>query len=215
MEEGMSAAGEALAVALAFEGEVDEGWMAEDRETIAGVAAERQGEWRAGRLALRRAAASVLGGSASGLRLAPYRPGTAAGLEIEDSSGARSRAPLHVSVSHRDGRAVAVADPVRAVGVDLERDDAVPAGLERYFVAETERTAAATDLTRLWCLKEAAWKALGCGAELPFRELALEFDEAGEVRGVLVGTRRFPARARLSSPWPGYLLAIVWTEEES
>jgi hypothetical protein len=35
----------------------------------------------------------------------------------------------------------------------------------------------------------------------------------GDVIGARVQGRFVPVRARIESPWPGYLMAVVWTSE--
>ena len=93
------------------------------------------------------------------------------------------------------------------LGVDVERAGSVGEARLRYFLAPGERDGG-LDPASLWTLKEAAWKALGCDERLPFRELALELDGAGGLRAVALRGQIFPARATLTTPWPGYVLAV-------
>jgi 4'-phosphopantetheinyl transferase EntD len=78
------------------------------------------------------------------------------------------------SIAHDAALAVAVAAPLDAVttiGVDVERHDALDAADARLVLTEDERLFVARDAgraTRIWCAKEAAYKAwcTALGAEL-------------------------------------------------
>ena len=157
---------------------------------------------RAVRLALR----AAFGETARGWT-ARRRPGAARALVAAGDTPA----PGAVSLSHRDGRAAALAAPAGwRVGVDLERRDAVDAAHARYFLDRAERDAAARlGLASLWALKEAAWKALSLDAATPFAALRLRFDGARAV-GVAVRGGAQAVTARLVAPWPGWVLAMVW-----
>jgi len=144
---------------------------------------ERRGDFRAGRLAARRAAA-------------------------------RLSAPVHVSVTHRDGLAAAVAAPAGVrPGVDLERVGAVAGAHARYFLTPRERRAGRFDPTILWSLKEAAWKALRLKPGTPLTALELEFDPHGRLGALRLAGTPHRARATLVPSWPGYVLAIVAVED--
>lgn len=182
----------------------------------------RRADFRAGRLAARRAAAAAAGVP---VRSVEIEPGAAGGGCDEDAGPAAFRggavarvtgveiAPT-LSISHRDGRAVAVADrAARRVGVDMERAGTVPPGTERYFLSETEREALSfIDATTLWSMKEAAWKALGCTDATPFTSLELRFDVNQRLETVLLGGRSHPAGAEVSTLPGGYVMAVVWLE---
>jgi 4'-phosphopantetheinyl transferase EntD len=121
--------------------------------------------------------------------------------------------PLAISVAHCDGVAVsAVADPGTRIGVDIDRASAIPPEQRRYFVAPSEESTTSADTTLLWVLKEAAWKALGLSASLPFTSLQLVFDSALEtVEALRVDGARVPARThviRLMQPHE-LLVAVV------
>jgi phosphopantetheinyl transferase (holo-ACP synthase) len=179
-------------------------------------------DWLASRLAARRAASALL--ARSGRR--PRR------IEIV-SSGAEGRAgqgvvaehvatltptrvlrvtlSLSISLSHTDGHAIAAAaaHPAR-IGVDLEREGEISPAHAHYFLSARERrTQGARTLTELWALKEAAWKALGCGDSTPFGDLELINDDGGAMRAVRLGTMVFPAIAELRHPWPGWVAAVL------
>ncbi|MDQ3950600.1 MAG: 4'-phosphopantetheinyl transferase superfamily protein, partial [Gemmatimonadota bacterium] len=102
------------------------------------------------------------------------------------------------------------------VGVDLEKLDAVPPEHMRYFLTTRERRQ--TNLypsAVLWAMKEAAWKALALGDDVPLAALELDLDARGTLRGVWLRGEWRSATATLMSPWPGYLMAAVWVSEGS
>ncbi|MEU9159986.1 beta-ketoacyl synthase N-terminal-like domain-containing protein [Streptomyces sp. NPDC048424] len=79
-----------------------------------------------------------------------------------------------LSIAHKDRIAVALADPARAVGIDVEPVTADPDALIRIALGPDELrlaeglaarggTALPAALTALWCAKEAAAKAAGSG----------------------------------------------------
>ncbi|HEV8265915.1 MAG TPA: 4'-phosphopantetheinyl transferase superfamily protein [Gemmatimonadales bacterium] len=174
--------------------------------------AERRAEWRAGRLAAKRAVARMLGLSDLRAIEVRSRPGTRPLVRLPRLSAV---VPLTLSIAHAAGRAAAVVVQARGVGtdrvgVDLERAGTVRSAHARYFLGEAEQSLARrVDLTALWVLKEAAWKALGLRAETPFTALELHLGRDGQLAGLSLLGRRRPARAWLARPWPGFLLAVV------
>ena len=124
-------------------------------------------------------------------------------------------APAAGSLSHRDGRGAAVvAPPDVRVGIDLERTRAIPLEHERLFATAAERRAwRGRDMSGLWALKEAAWKAFRCQDGLPFTALELEIGRGGAVSAVRIDGRARTARSIVRRPWPGWVLALVWAEE--
>ncbi|MBI4409766.1 MAG: 4'-phosphopantetheinyl transferase superfamily protein [Gemmatimonadetes bacterium] len=183
----------------------------------------RRRDFRTGRLAAKRAVAALTGDS----RLERISLPTARGVAPRVVLDRRSPIPLTLSISHRDGRAAAAAGRTGFVGIDLERVGAVRDGSTKYFATPTEREwlrrgsddkiprlrGAARRFARddvLWCLKEAAWKALQLDGTVPFTALELRFDDEGRVRDVGIRNERCCARAYVMKPWPGYLLALVW-----
>jgi len=151
--------------------------------------AARRADWRAGRLAAKRAV-------------------EAAGLPA---------AWLTLSIAHVAGRGAAIAVPAPArVGIDLERTGAVRPAHARYFVTRVERRLARRlGLTALWTLKEAAWKALDLPNATPFGALELHADGRGRVVAVSLHGVRRKARATISRPWRGFVLAVVWIGEDA
>ncbi len=133
---------------------------------------KRRTEWRLGRWTAKRAVASYLG----------LQPVWLPDLQIRAAdSGAPEvfildkQAAIHISISHRGGRAVcALATDNAALGCDLElvepRSQAFAAD---YFTAEEQALVAEADapdrfriLALLWSAKESALKALGEGLRL-------------------------------------------------
>lgn len=124
-------------------------------------------------------------------------------------AGAGDRSP-RVSVTHRDGRALAAAVLRGWVGVDLERRVALPGGWLRYFATAAEqRWCAAQPAVALWALKEAAWKALGLAGGTAFRALELTWRPDGRLTALTLGGRRLPAAGtvRTTARWT---VAWVW-----
>jgi 4'-phosphopantetheinyl transferase EntD len=162
---------------------------------------------RASRLAARRAIRALVGPRAR--IVIRRRPGRA---PLAEALGERR---VSLSLSHRDGLAVAIAaSPESRVGVDLERLDAVAPEHMRYFLtAREQRSANALPHAALWALKEATWKALALGDDVPLAALELDVDRRGAMRGVRLRGQYRPAVALLSAPWPGYVVAIVWVGE--
>jgi phosphopantetheinyl transferase (holo-ACP synthase) len=173
----------------------------------------RRRDWRASRLAAKRAAAQVLGVSdLTRIELAS-RAAAAPSLDVRDEIGTAfpSHLPVALSLSHCEGRAAAAASAGVRIGVDLERAGAVRESQARYFLTPAERRAVGgRDLAELWALKEACWKALSCGRCLPFTALELHFDAEGGVNAVTKCGTTLHASAAVSYPWPGFVLAVLW-----
>ena len=183
-----------------------------EAERCAGLPTARgRSDFRAGRLAAKRAASVFVGPRATGSIEVVTRADGSPRLTLLQTRGV-TVLPTELSISHRQGRAVAVvAPPGMRVGVDLERIGAVQAPSLRHFLTSSERRRAwGTDATVLWSLKEAAWKALALGRSLPLKALELAFDDEGKLHGVRVRGVFLPMHARMSSPWPGFHMAIVW-----
>lgn len=131
---------------------------------------KRRGEFVAGRMAAKQTVAA-----------GTFSMG-AEDLEIgRDASGApkiRGRNGVHLSISHADAFAVAVAAPF-PVGVDLECNAPRPSSLLRYFYSDNERrllnavkfSGRERVVNQLWTRKEAAAKVGGWGGTLLFREV--------------------------------------------
>jgi len=174
---------------------------------------DRQRDFRAGRLAAKRAVMGFVGRGLSRRMEVRSRVDGFPSLSLLDPSGRWRTTAVELSISHRDGHAVAAIAPAGVrVGVDLEPAEAVPLGLARHFLTPREQDlASGGDPTVLWSLKEAAWKALALGRSLPLKALELCCEDAGGLRGVRVRGVFVPVHSQMSTPWPGYHMAMVWT----
>jgi 4'-phosphopantetheinyl transferase EntD len=159
---------------------------------------------RASRLAARRAIRALVGPRAS--VVVERRPGRPPLARVGDHQ------TVALSLAHRDGLAVAIAAHAGCrIGIDLERLDAVAPEHARYFLTARERLASRLlPFTVLWAMKEATWKALALGDDVPLAALELDIDGRGTLRGVWLRGERRPAVATLMSPWPEYFMAAVW-----
>jgi NAD(P)-dependent dehydrogenase (short-subunit alcohol dehydrogenase family)/phosphopantetheinyl transferase (holo-ACP synthase)/acyl carrier protein len=143
---------------------------------------KRAKEWIAGRVALKRSVMRMLAASGpekyeeNGIEIVQDDQGKPAAV----IPGEGERGVGKLSLSHSDGLAVAAAsrgDSIEGIGVDIEvvepRSDA---WVEDYFTEEEIRAAGTGDerwkeLTKIWCLKEAALKAVGTGLRFDLREI--------------------------------------------
>ena len=205
-------------LALVDAGEIprDDRWLSgpERRQCAALPSAGQRADYRAARLAARRAVAAHDGVDGRGCALAVLRrPGRAPAVWRRCARDGWRPAGVALSLAHRDGRAAAVRAPAGArVGVDVERVGAVAPGHVRWFAGPAEREAGPADPAALWALKEAVWKALRLGPSRPLRSLALEFDDERALRAVVVDDRRLRAWARLTRPWAAHVVAVAGVE---
>jgi phosphopantetheinyl transferase len=138
-------------------------------------------------------------------------------VRVRQAGSARA-VPVTLSIAHSAGAAAAVAAPAGVrVGVDVEPAGSVQMGELRFFLSARERAAALeVGATEMWCLKEAAWKALGCSRAVPFKRVELLF--SGTVlSAVRFGGRTWRAVARLRRPTRArrrWVLAAVRLGEE-
>jgi len=118
----------------------------------------RQRDRIAGRIAAKRALSQLTGVDPLQMRVHTADSGEPM-AEVPGWPGAR------VSLSHRDGHAVAVAVSGSRVGVDLERIEARSRPFTEMWLSAEERELAQTPLlqTLVWSAKEAVLKALGTG----------------------------------------------------
>jgi 4'-phosphopantetheinyl transferase EntD len=165
-------------------------------------------EWTAARLAARAAVACAARQPLASVAI-ESRPGRAPAVSLPAGAAA-----FRVSLSHRDGAAAAAAAAAPLhLGVDLERAGTVTQASARHFLSDTERRDGLRchDLTLLWALKEAAWKALLLEETVPFSGLQLRFAARGALcRLELPASGRvFRARSVFREPFPGFYLALV------
>jgi phosphopantetheinyl transferase len=115
-------------------------------------------------------------------------------------------APVFVSISHREGHAVAVA-ATAPVGVDLEGIEPRSAAFQAEWLTAREREACGGEPLRVnlcWAAKEAVLKWLGTG----LRGQALEVEVTGFGDRALHGDVRTLALARGADE-----LAVTWARE--
>jgi len=159
----------------------------------------RRRDWLAGRYAAKQAVATRCGAPLHHIQL-ESRPGAAPQCVVLDDRGRWTRTPFSVSIAHRDGWAMAAAaEPSMRVGVDIDcAGEIVPEHL-RYFLAPRESYCAGRiDASLAWVLKEAAWKALALGSDVPFTALQLWFDRGTRaLQGVWVENTWIAARAHI------------------
>ena len=157
----------------------------------------RRRDWLAGRRAAKEAVAAHCGVAPTRVRL--VRPeGAAPNVVWRDRDAAARAVPISISISHCDGRAVAVvADHPARVGIDLEHAGQIEHEHLRYFLSPAEwLVAERVGATLVWALKEAAWKALHLTDATPFSALRLAVDRSSELRGVWLYGDWIPAAAR-------------------
>jgi acyl transferase domain-containing protein/NAD(P)-dependent dehydrogenase (short-subunit alcohol dehydrogenase family)/acyl carrier protein/phosphopantetheinyl transferase len=116
----------------------------------------------AGRLAAKRALSSLTGVDALRIRVQSAPSG-------EPIATVPGHPTVRVSVSHRDGHAVAIAVDSGRIGVDLEGIEVRDPSFQNTWFHSAERDLAGDDPVRqtvLWSIKEAVLKALGTGLAL-------------------------------------------------
>ncbi len=179
----------------------------EHQEWTALPGTERRRDWLCGRVAAKRAVGAHVGiGDLQRLMLTSRDRSAPTCVERD-----RGPLPVALSITHADGRALAVAASLGdRVGIDLERSGAVASHHEHLFVGPAERDRSPDmDPTVGWVLKEAAWKAFCCPERLPLRALELEFDVNDALCAVVIAGVRQSARGRMLSVWPGFVAALV------
>ena len=160
-----------------------DGWLSvRERETLAGLHTERRrADWRLGRWAAKEAVAAWSGTAPGQVEIIASASGAPEALV----SGKPARVAL--SLSHRAGRAlVIVAEPVGAIGCDLEAVEPRSGAFMRTWLAAAERArveaAGAAGRARLanliWAAKEAAAKLRREGLRLDVRNAVVELDWA-------------------------------------
>lgn len=202
-----------LTIATAIDGPAAKAALTSSEATAcARLRSGQRRDFRAGRLAAKRAAEADLRHPACcGIEIVDTGDGPPQVL-VREAGGRIFEAQRELSLSHRDGHAVAVIAPRgMRVGVDLERLGSVQMAAVRDLLTPFEREIAeGLDPTVVWSVKEAAWKALGLGRSLPFADLELRADAHGRLIGVAVHGHFVTMHTRIAEPWPGYMVAKVW-----
>lgn len=216
----MAVQGCVVAFADADERDADRCLTTMERGQYATLASPAQrADYRASRLAAKRAlGATARSTDAAGADALPFisvvrRRAARPSVSMPDGDGNGKAPDVMLSLAHRDGHAVAALPRTgQRVGVDVERTAGVVAAHVRYFASADERDRGPSDAAALWALKEAAWKALALGADVPFRALALEFDARAELVALMLYGQRLRARAALLHPWPRHVVAVLVVE---
>jgi NAD(P)-dependent dehydrogenase (short-subunit alcohol dehydrogenase family)/phosphopantetheinyl transferase (holo-ACP synthase) len=98
-----------------------------------------------------------------------------------------------ISISHREGEAIAVATPSGRAGIDLERVESRAASFSETWFLPSEQKFCGGDARResqVWAIKEAVLKVLGTGMRLDPREVEVLSIESGQVDVRLWGSAR-------------------------
>jgi 4'-phosphopantetheinyl transferase len=162
----------------------DDEWLSTaEQARLAGLRIpKRRADWRLGRWTAKLAVAACLEWSAD--------PSTLAKIEIIPAEGgapeafiAGRPAPVSISISHRDGRAVCAVAPAESiVGCDLELiEERSPAFVSDYFTAAEQKIVGdcpdadrARLIALLWSAKESTLKTLRTGLRLDTREISVD-----------------------------------------
>jgi acyl transferase domain-containing protein/NAD(P)H-dependent flavin oxidoreductase YrpB (nitropropane dioxygenase family)/phosphopantetheinyl transferase/NAD(P)-dependent dehydrogenase (short-subunit alcohol dehydrogenase family)/acyl carrier protein len=152
---------------------------------------KRAGEWLAGRVAAKRSVQRLLTASegttppGKSIRIIQDDQGKPS-VELTDKPGTQIG---DVSLSHSNGLAMAAAaDPqaFEGLGVDMEKIEVrSEAWIADYFTDQEIGIAGSTDdrwlnFTRMWCLKEAALKAMGTGLSFDLKNIRVtEMSDSG------------------------------------
>ncbi|MGB0651660.1 MAG: SDR family NAD(P)-dependent oxidoreductase [Thermoplasmatota archaeon] len=140
---------------------------------------KRAAEWAAGRLAVKEVAR----------RVEPALDPTDIWAEADENGRphlviAGNRAPVHLSITHRDGLAIAALSE-SPLGIDLETIEAKPASFHEEAFNADERAALGrsaqpdVEAVCLWAAKEAAFKQAGTGLAASLREHTVRADGQG------------------------------------
>jgi phosphopantetheine--protein transferase-like protein len=150
---------------------------------------KRAREWIMGRIAMKRSVQRLLAQAGNGsipeknIRIASDENGKP-GAELANQPGTRL---CHVSLSHSNGFAVAIAGDLgefESLGIDLEKvEERSEAWAGDYFTDEELQAAEQTNdkwatLTAMWAVKEAALKALGTGLSFDLKDICVRVPDA-------------------------------------
>ena len=129
---------------------------------------KRQSDRLLGRMAAKRAVAQLTGMDPQSFRIENRASGEPYAV------GADGSEMPHVSISHRDGEAIAVATNRGRAGVDLEVVESRAPSFSETWFRSSEREMCQGDPRResqVWAIKEAVLKALGTGMQLNPRDV--------------------------------------------
>ena len=141
----------------------------EERTVIAARGtAKRQNDRTLGRIAAKRAVSALTGRDPQSFQIVNAESGEPMVESIDGEPMPR------VSISHRDGEAVAVASSTGRTGIDLEVVESHPPSFAKTWFRTSEQGWAQGDAQKesaVWAVKEAVLKALGMGMALDPREV--------------------------------------------
>jgi phosphopantetheinyl transferase len=168
----------------------------EDRERWQAMKPLQKPSWLAGRIAAIDAIRSLLFGEGR-REVFPLE------VRVTNEASGRPRVtirgetePVHVSIAHKDGMALAQASRREGIGVDLERIEPRTDGFIQLAFADDELNCLPAEdregwVTRAWCAKESVGKGQGSGLDFSPKSWVLEGREGNRLRvnGVWVETR--------------------------
>jgi malonyl CoA-acyl carrier protein transacylase len=200
MSAGATGAGPAIARADAEE---IEGWLTpkEVSQLSQRGTKKRIRDRIAGRIAAKRAVAKLTGARAQAIQIASRASG-------EPFAIVERYKLVYVSISHREGQAIAVADHQR-IGIDLEAiEERDPHFTQTWFRDDEQRLVNQSSLlsTVAWSIKEAVLKVLGRGMALSPHEIAIRTMHSGVAEVQLFG-----AAALCHRELGEGVLSINWT----
>jgi 4'-phosphopantetheinyl transferase len=196
---------------------------------------KRRRDWLLGRWAAKRLLQAVMHDAGRAQSIAPL-PALDSFAIVNDPDGApravwrtgtdNGPCPVSLSISHSGDHAAAcvVAQPDRALGIDIERIETRPPGFAEEYFTEAEvalvRSAPAQDrdvlVTAIWSAKEATLKATRLGLTVDTRRvtcLPLATGTSQHLwRPIEVTTHTSPSPPRLAGSWralDGYVLTVV------
>jgi phosphopantetheine--protein transferase-like protein len=166
----------------------------EVREHTRKMTPKRAAEWLAGRVAVKKSVQRILAASnepairEKGIRVLQDDQGKPR-VELVGRPDSKM---VDVSIAHSNGLAIAASAAAGAFagfGVDVEKiETRSDAWVKDYFTDEEVRAANEstdkwTELTRMWCLKEAALKAMGTGLRFDLKDVQVaSLDATGNAR---------------------------------
>ncbi|MGH2982978.1 MAG: 4'-phosphopantetheinyl transferase family protein [Solirubrobacterales bacterium] len=195
-----------------------DGWLSvRERATLSDLHAQRRADWRLGRWAAKAALCAWSGAALAEVEIVASPGGAPQALVSGE------RAPAELSLSHRDGRALAVvADAGVAIGCDLELAEPRSEAFVSTWLGPAERasvnsagSAGRSQLANLiWTAKEAAAKARHEGLRLDVRGALVELEwkpwDDGEWRPLSV---RWDREGLTAHGWwreePSWIFAFV------
>jgi 4'-phosphopantetheinyl transferase len=125
-----------------------------------------------------------------------------------------SQQDAHISITHTHDYVAAILDPVKPVGIDMEKLDPKLRRTAKKFLNDQELAHASDDLTLLamyWCAKEAIYKLYG-KTKVSFKDdiQVLSFSSADEELSGFIKAESLTVHSKFHLRWFGeYCLAIA------